>query len=192
MKSKELYDKIVYYYDLFPSTLNIVELIEEDELSATSKITKWNSWGPSDNKVVYGKKKLIQENKNELNNSKLDFFIIKTIKNAIIKCSEDYSKKYSIDIGSLKSLSISKYFEGQSMGSHVDSYDNNPKEVLSIVLYLNDDYDGGELYFKNQNIKIKPEAGSLVAFPSIDPYFHESLPVTSGTKYISPGFWIKN
>lgn len=192
MKSKEVYDKIVYYYDLFPSTLNIVELIEEDELSATSKITKWSSWGPSDNKTVYGKKKLIHGNESEFSNSKFDFFIIKTIKNAIIECSKDYSKRYSIDIGNLKSLSISKYFEGQSMGSHVDSYENNPKEVLSIVLYLNDNYNGGELYFKNQNIKIKPEAGSLIAFPSVDPYFHESLPVTSGVKYISPGFWIKN
>jgi len=78
------------------------------------------------------------------------------------------------------------------MGPHVDSYEDDTKQVLSIVLYLNDDYTGGELYFKNQDIKIKPEAGSLIAFPSTDPYFHESLTVTSGIKYISPGFWIKN
>lgn len=192
MKSKEVYDKIVYYYDLFPSTLNIVELIEEDELSATSKITKWKSWGPSDNKIIYGKQKNIHSSQNELNDSKFDSFIIRTIKNAILNCSKDYSERYSLDIGSLTPISISKYFEGNSMGSHVDSYGENPKEVLSVVLYLNDNYEGGELYFKNQNIKIKPEFGSLVAFPSINPYFHESLPVTSGIKYISPGFWIKS
>ena len=78
------------------------------------------------------------------------------------------------------------------MGPHIDSYSDSPKEVLSIVLYLNNNYEGGELYFKNQNIKIKPEAGSLIAFPSVDPYFHESMPVLSGIKYISPGFWIKD
>lgn len=192
MKSKEIYDKIVYYYDLFPSSLNIVELIEEDELSATSKITKWKSWGPSDNKVVYGKQKIIYSSQNEFNNSKFDSFIIKTVRNAIVDCSEDYSKRYSLNIGKLAPLSISKYSEGIGMGSHVDSYSETPKEVLSVVLYLNENYEGGELYFKNQNIKIKPEAGSLIAFPSTDPYFHESLPVTSGIKYISPGFWIKN
>ncbi len=192
MKSQEVYDKIIYYHDLFPSSLNIVELIEEDELSGTSKIAKWKSWGPSDNKVVYGKQKIIYSSQNEFNDSKFDSFIIRTIKNAIVECSEDYSKRYSIDIGNLTPLSISKYFEGQSMGPHVDSYGDDTKQVLSIVLYLNDDYAGGELYFKNQDIKIKPEAGSLIAFPSTDPYFHESLAVTSGIKYISPGFWIKN
>jgi predicted 2-oxoglutarate/Fe(II)-dependent dioxygenase YbiX len=192
VKSQEVYDKIIYYHDLFPSSLNIVELIEEDELSGTSKIAKWKSWGPSDNKVVYGKQKIIYSSQNEFNDSKFDSFIIRTIKNAIVECSEDYSKRYSIDIGNLTPLSISKYFEGQSMGPHVDSYGDDTKQVLSIVLYLNDDYAGGELYFKNQDIKIKPEAGSLIAFPSTDPYFHESLAVTSGIKYISPGFWIKN
>lgn len=192
MKSQEVYDKIVYYYDLFPISLNIVELIEEDELSATSKITKWKPWGPSDNKTVYGKQKTIYSSNTEFNDSKFDSFIIRTIKNAIVECSKDYAKRYSIEIGNLTPLSISKYFEGASMGSHVDSYSDNPKETLSVVLYLNDNYSGGELYFKNQNIKIKPEAGSLIAFPSSDPYFHESMPVTSGIKYISPGFWIKN
>lgn len=192
MKSKEIYDGIVYYYDLFPSSLNIVELIEEDELSATSKITKWKSWGPSDNKIIYGKQKIIHSSQNELNDSKFDSFIIRTIKNAIFDCSKDYSERYSLDIGNLTPISISKYFEGNSMGPHIDSYGENPKEVLSVVLYLNDNYEGGELYFKNQNIKIKPEFGSLVAFPSTNPYFHESLPVTSGIKYISPGFWIKS
>lgn len=192
MKSQEVYDKIVYYYDLFPSSLNIIELIEEDELSATSKITKWKTWGPSDNKIVYGKQKTIYSSNTEFNDSKFDSFIIRTIKNAIVECSEDYAKRYSLEIGNLTPLSISKYFEGASMGSHVDSYSDNPKETLSVVLYLNDNYNGGELYFKNQNIKIKPESGSLIAFPSSDPYFHESMPVTSGIKYISPGFWIKN
>lgn len=192
MKSKEVYDRIVYYYDIFPESLNIVELIEEDELSATSKITKWSSWGPSDNKIIYGKQKFIHNSSTEFNNSQFDSFIIRTIKNAIVECSTDYAKRYSLDIGNLTPLSISKYFEGNGMGAHIDSYGENPKEILSVVLYLNSNYEGGELYFKNQNIKIKPEAGSLIAFPSINPYFHESLPVTSGTKYISPGFWIKN
>lgn len=188
----EVFDKIVYYKNLFTDNLNIVDLIEEDELSATSKITKWNSWGPSDNKVVYGKQKFIDNVSNEFTVSKFDSFIINTIKDAVIKCSQEYSERYSLDIGKLTPLSISKYFEGKGMGPHIDSYSDSPKEVLSIVLYLNNNYEGGELYFKNQNIKIKPEAGSLIAFPSVDPYFHESMPVLSGIKYISPGFWIKD
>jgi len=36
---------------------------------------------------------------------------------------------------------------------------------ISNLLYLNDDYDGGELYFPYHDIKIKPEPGMLVSFP---------------------------
>ena len=77
------------------------------------------------------------------------------------------------------------------MGPHVDSYGDERSPVISVVAYLNDDYQGGELYFPNQNIKIKPEPGSIVVFPSIAPYFHASLPIVSGVKYMIPGFWYK-
>ncbi len=183
---KEVYDKIVYYTELFDKNFDIISLIEDDENNKNGILPKWTNWGPSDQKVVYGQQKRF----NDQDLYKVD--IIKNIYDAIVVCSKDYGDRYNIDIGNLTPLSVSKYFEGQSMGSHVDSYGENPKEVLSIVLYLNDNYKGGELYFKNQEIKIKATAGSLIAFPSSSPYFHESLPVTSGIKYISPGFWIKN
>ena len=78
------------------------------------------------------------------------------------------------------------------MGSHVDSYEDGRSPVLSVVLYINDNYDGGELYFKGQEVLIKPTAGSLIAFPSVDPYYHQSMVVTKGLKYMSPGFWYKD
>ena len=80
-----MHSGIVYYTKLFSDNLNIVELIEEDELSGTSKISKWKSWGPSDNKVVYGKQKIIYSSQNEFNDSKFDSFIIRTIKNLYIQ-----------------------------------------------------------------------------------------------------------
>jgi len=186
MIATEIYDRIIYYTDLFDKDSDIVSLIENDETNIDGVLPKWINWGPSDQKIIYGQQKRIDDKTLYKNN------IIKNIYDSIIKCSKEYSNRYGVDIGNLTPLSISKYFEGQSMGSHIDSYSDTPKEVLSIVLYLNDNYKGGELYFKNQNIKIKPQSGSLIAFPSVDPYFHESLPVSSGIKYISPGFWIKN
>jgi len=77
------------------------------------------------------------------------------------------------------------------MGPHVDDYGNGDDPNISVVLYLNDDYVGGELFFREQGVKIKPEAGSIVIFPSVEPYYHESLPVESGIKYMAPGFWRK-
>ena len=59
---------------------------------------------------------------------------------------------------------INKYNVGASMGNHVDSEDpasNNNPPLLSAVLYLNDEYIGGEISFIKQNIKLKPKPGSF-------------------------------
>jgi hypothetical protein len=50
-------------------------------------------------------------------------------------------------------------------------------------MYLNDDYEGGELWFPYLDIKFKPTYGDIVMFPSTYIYAHASLPVTRGTKY---------
>ena len=55
--------------------------------------------------------------------------------------------------------------------------------MLSSVGYLNDNYEGGELFFDKLNLKIKPKAGDLYLFPSAYIYSHAAMPVISGTKY---------
>ncbi|MEH6589053.1 MAG: 2OG-Fe(II) oxygenase [Halioglobus sp.] len=54
---------------------------------------------------------------------------------------------------------------------------------FSLLIYLNDDYEGGGLRFIGQDYTYQPEAGSLVFFPSNNMYTHESLPITRGKKY---------
>lgn len=45
--------------------------------------------------------------------------------------------------------------------------------VHSFSIYLNDDFDGGELEFLNQGIVIKPKAGMMVGVPVGDRYIHK-------------------
>lgn len=54
---------------------------------------------------------------------------------------------------------------------------------LSTVLYLNDDFEGGDFVFPDFRIRIKPEPGLLIAFPSTHHYLHGVEPVTKGTRY---------
>lgn len=54
---------------------------------------------------------------------------------------------------------------------------------LSLVLFLNDDFEGGEFYFPDLKIKITPEPGLLVCFPSNHYYVHGVLPVKKGIRY---------
>ena len=54
---------------------------------------------------------------------------------------------------------------------------------LSMVLYLNDDYEGGDFIFPDLKIRVRPEPGMLVCFPSNHHYKHGVEPVTRGKRY---------
>jgi Rps23 Pro-64 3,4-dihydroxylase Tpa1-like proline 4-hydroxylase len=187
------YEKIHYYENVIDEPYRLIKMIEDTDyyLTENTSITKWKRWIASDEQYEFGYQKLINEIIIDENNDIL-ININKNIRNAIVNASKDYAKFYNIDIGYLTPISIAKYSTGSEMGSHVDSYGDERSPVLSIVLYLNDNYEGGELYFKGQEVLIKPTAGSLIAFPSVDPYYHQSMVVTKGLKYMSPGFWYKD
>ena len=88
---------------------------------------------------------------------------------------------------------IVRWLPGQFQNPHADKElhelpdigmpNDFPYYDLSSLFYLNDDYEGGELYFDKFNLKIKPKAGDLYLFPSTYLFSHASLPVTEGTKY---------
>jgi hypothetical protein len=96
---------------------------------------------------------------------------------------EDYRHQYNImDLKYWEALNFIKYGPGQHFQEHHDhgfSYNC----TVSLVAYPNDDYEGGELYFRLQDLSIKPKAGDLYIFPSNFMYPHKAMPVTSGTKY---------
>jgi predicted 2-oxoglutarate/Fe(II)-dependent dioxygenase YbiX len=77
---------------------------------------------------------------------------------------------------------VNRYEVGQEYKVHADWSIEN-RRVVSAVVFLNDDYQGGELVFDNFKLKIRPEAGKIILFPSCHSYTHASLPVTRGTKY---------
>ena len=81
-----------------------------------------------------------------------------------------------------ESFNVLKYQTGQEYKAHYDG-GTATKRAISLILYLNDDYEGGHLEFTHQNLTIKPKPGMLVVFPSNYPYAHIAHPVTNGTKY---------
>lgn len=95
-----------------------------------------------------------------------------------------YARRYNIESTLYpEQFSILKYSGGQEYKPHADGGTTYVPRQISAVCYLNDDYDGGELEFPYFGIKIKPEPGMLILFPSNFAYAHAALPVTSGNKY---------
>jgi len=67
---------------------------------------------------------------------------------------------------------------------HVDRSQNDTQLVVSFLLYLNDNFGGGNTLFLNDNLKIKPKNGSVLMFPC-GPYFlHKSTKITYGEKHV--------
>jgi predicted 2-oxoglutarate/Fe(II)-dependent dioxygenase YbiX len=60
---------------------------------------------------------------------------------------------------------------------------HTPQRSFSAIVYLNSDFEGGEIDFPDLGQRIKPTAGLLVAFPSDERYVHQVLPVTAGKRY---------
>ncbi len=83
------------------------------------------------------------------------------------------------------------YQPGGKYSEHADSqYYDKEKNLwikcldrdYSLLIYLNEDFAGGELYFKKFDYTYHPQAGDLLLFPSNHIYMHEARPVTSGQR----------
>lgn len=106
------------------------------------------------------------------------------VENSIRSNVTEYCNKYHIPELDFKIIEALKYEPNERYTTH---YDNGSKHVAaritSCVIYLNDNYDGGEIEFNNFGIKVKPERNSMVLFPSNYPYAHTAHRVYSGTRY---------
>ena len=70
---------------------------------------------------------------------------------------------------------------GEQFGNHVDVLTREgAKRFLILMVYLNDDFDGGETEFPVFGDKVKPEKGKLVVFPPLWQYMHRGNPPTNG------------
>jgi hypothetical protein len=100
-----------------------------------------------------------------------------------INALKDYAKRHNIgELRYWEAMNFIKYEKNQHFMEHHDhGYSYNC--VVSMVAYPNDDYEGGELFFRLLNLKVKPRAGDLYIFPSNFMYPHQAMPVTEGTKY---------
>jgi hypothetical protein len=103
--------------------------------------------------------------------------------NKVRPCVDDYGNYWGVGIRSYEAFNFVKY---EGAGTHFKIHaDHGPTYVttVSIVVYLNDNYEGGELWFPRFDLTIKPKAGDIVVFPSTYIYEHASQDMISGTKY---------
>jgi hypothetical protein len=96
-------------------------------------------------------------------------------------------------IRSFTTPDLMRYTRGGYYKAHSDADIFDPKmgiwkKVLdrdySLLLYLNNDFEGGAVRFEHFNYTFFPEKGDLLIFPSDYLYLHEALLVTAGVRYV--------
>lgn len=123
----------------------------------------------------------------------------------ISKRISDYTKTHGKH---QEALQVVKYNKGGFFKPHYDacegSYEyckemigNYGNRLCTLLIYLNDDYEGGATVFPNINKSVKPEKGKAILFYNADKngdVIHESLhggePVKNGVKWIA-NKWIR-
>ena len=101
---------------------------------------------------------------------------------ALKECLADYEKRYNFKMEFMESINFVRYNVGQHFQVHADSGFSYSCTVSSIA-YLNDGYEGGDLWFPYLDITYTPKKGDILFFPSAYTHSHASSAITSGTKY---------
>jgi len=210
---KEFYPKIHIYKNLLPSADRLVEILKESgqDRAASYYFNMWDKWhvfgetiGGVNFNPIYPE--LVDEEKKAA-----EEVIVREIEAAFAKATQHYMRHYGVvkgDDWTTMGPSICKYdselehcgIDYLSMKYHTD-YDyirgDEPgdKFAITCTMYLNDSYEGGEMWFAlghqqdsfgeeplpDEDINIyKPAAGDILVFPSGHPdvlsedstYFH--------------------
>jgi hypothetical protein len=208
MQKEILEEKVYYYTNVIENPKKLVEAIEDDNKNP------WGEWmACSGQEYVYGTNKNISSS--DLTDEKNNY-IYSILQKAFDDVARDYAKAQGItDEPKLFPMyPIKKYMPGTFMGAHFDQQEGDERLKVSFVMYLNDDYEGGEISFTiaspngvlqysspdpdfakaekkgNYTFAVKPKAGSIIVFPPSPPYHHTAHLVKSGYKYMVPQHWI--
>lgn len=92
-------------------------------------------------------------------------------------------------------LSITRWPSGYELLPHADG--ENPDQsyhplnwrLFGSVIYINQDYRGGELYYPSRNLLVQPKLGMLAAHPGTIDFLHGVRPVTQGVRYTITSFF---
>jgi predicted 2-oxoglutarate/Fe(II)-dependent dioxygenase YbiX len=130
--------------------------------------------------------------------NKTDPSIVKLIEDIVARLKIEIDNFFDVDARPT-SPALVRWLPGQYQHPHADKElhlgddagkpNSFPWYDLATIVYLNDDYDGGELYFPNQGIEFKPKAGNAYFFPGDRNYVHGVREITSNVRYTCPFFW---
>lgn len=107
-----------------------------------------------------------------------------------------------LNLSHFENLQVQLYEKNQEYLPHYDFFDMKDPDfiknnrIATIIIYLNEDFVGGETWFPKLDLKIKPEIGKMLYFDYKysrnlnELTIHAGCPVDEGEKYIITS-WIR-
>jgi prolyl 4-hydroxylase len=96
-------------------------------------------------------------------------------------------------------LNVLRYSEGQQYRAHHDGRGSGEgtTRIMTALIWLNEQFEGGETEFPNLNIRVRGGVGDMLVFRNVhedgsqdDRLVHAGLPVSHGTKWMASR-WIR-
>lgn len=204
MEFKQLALGVVQYKGIISNPQLIIDKIEELEIKrqesqdySSAFVQEWKAWdydhgGPE--KTVFCWQKFLPKPEDIPASDRFyeeQHFISSELFGALETGLNHYFSLYPYAEKNIKSrektMHVLKYKQSGFLPAHSDH--GISSRVLSALLYLNDDYEGGNLRFPHAGLDLKPEAGTILFFPSNYVYVHEVDAVTSGVRYALPNWY---
>lgn len=161
-------NEIFYYKEFIKNPKNIIKQIEHLNQNWKFYSTKESNKQPFENSSYeFAEYKIIDKN---------------ILGKELLECIKDYEVKNNIAINNFTKMVVTKSYPGKILGNHVDSNEDTNSPDLTVIVDLNDNYEGGEIEFPDHNLLLKPFAGSILIYPSIEPYYHFPHSISLGHK----------
>jgi len=118
-----------------------------------------------------------------------------------LRCKEKIVVHHSTPELFVESCFVACISSGDSHIAHADNErreegrwvpNHTPQRDYTGLVYLNDDFSGGELVFPDLDTVIVPRPGLLVGFPSNHEFVHAVPKVLSGKRYTMPVWFTVN
>jgi prolyl 4-hydroxylase len=138
-------------------------------------------------------------------NSSMEFGVL-NCDLVVLLTRQRIAKTINVPVGALENTQILHYAQGQRFAPHFDFLDPGLPEVaergqrmVTVLVYLNDDFTGGETDFPRMGLRHRGAAGDALIFANLDPAtgagdrrtLHAGLPPTQGEKWLLSQ-WVRN
>ena len=120
--------------------------------------------------------------------------IFDLINKYVYKMADAIASAYNVEVSSRPPVLI-RWLPGNVQSPHADKQLNDgspnpfPTYDLNSVIYWNDDFTGGQIYYPQHDIEVAIKPGIAVAHPGDINYLHGVKEIISGERWTTPSFY---